>query len=518
MIYSGAGVGGFAGALGVPGGPISPAPEVDPLLRPRGAVSGPGRARPSIRDSLAGGQGRDGRPPFPEPDPPGAGEPPTGPASQGAALRRLQRTAARWFPDDPIRRCGLYPVPTRGSGHVEFTRIECGDGRARSRVGNVQRCGRAACPHCWAGICSERALELQKGVSWWRAQGGRVWLVTLTIRHHQNDSIARFRDAMFGAWSWMLSRRSWRAFREDHALTLDDGARVRVGYARAFEATHGRNGFHPHFHALIATSWETTEDEVRRVVLGGWKHAIGVFLPEHRPSDAGLDVRECDDAMGAAYVSKMGFEVAGSLKEATSAKTSRTMMGLLHAAAEGDRDAGRTWRRYAKATKGVRVLEWSRDSPKNPDSWRRLAGVRETSDEAAARQAERRERERERFVAALPRDVWWQASRHDGLVETIHRATADGSRARVIEAVRATLGDLPADRVRVASRIIRDGSFAVRTRLERARIEHRIEVEYSRESARKRSETNDFERLKHGRKFAPFRAPPAPLRWNHPPP
>lgn len=500
-----AGAGWLADALGVRPAPFVayPAPEVDPLLRaPRGAASGPGGARPSIRDSLSAGGLDVGGPPFPEPAPPGAGESPSGHDAPGGRLRALQRAAQRWAPDAPIRRCGLYPVPSRD---VELVRtVERGKGRGH--IGAVQRCGRAQCPHCWAGICAVRARELSRGVTWWRARGGRVWLVTLTIRHHRGDAIERFRGGMFGAWSSMLATREWQAFRRDHALTLDDGSTVRVGYARAFEANEGKHGYHPHFHALVATSHETTQGDVYRVVCGGWRRAVARMLPGHEPTDHGLDVRECDDAMGAAYVAKMGFEVSAALKEATTAKESRTMVGLLHAAAGGDAQAGRRWRRFARATKGVRVLEWSRDSPKNPDAWRRLAGVKMTTDEQAAERAERDAMRGRSMVARVPRDVWFNAWRSRDATEGILRATADGSRRAVVDVVRQHLGDRAADAVRLASRTVRDDRcMAVETRRLRAKVKAADDAAWDEFLSRHRA-------LKDGRKWERFDRPRAPLR------
>lgn len=495
----------LADALGVPLGPFvaMAAPEVDPLLRPaRGAAWGPGGARPSIRDSLSARAHDVGGAPFPEAAPPGAGDSPSGPDAPGARLRALQRQAQRWAPDAPVRRCGLYPVPSRD---VEIVRtVERGKGRGH--VGAVQRCGRAQCPHCWAGICAVRARELSRGVTWWRAQGGRVWLVTLTIRHHRADAIERFRGGMFAAWSAMLATREWQAFRRDHALTLEDGTTVRVGYARAFEATDGTHGYHPHFHALIATSAGTDERDVYRAVCEGWRRAVGRMLPGHAPTDRGLDVRECDDEMGAAYVAKMGFEVSAALKEATTAKTSRTMIGLLHAASEGDTNAGRRWRRFARATKGIRVLEWSRDSPKNPDAWRRLAGVRMTTDEQAAERAERDAMRGRRMVARVPRDVWFVAWRSRDAIEGIMRAAAEGSRRGVVAVVREHIGETAADAVRAASRTVRDATHpAIETRKLRARVDHARDTEWI-EFLKRRAP------LKDGRKFERYSRPRAPLR------
>lgn len=501
-----AGAGWLADALGVPPAPFVayPAPEVDPLLRaPRGAASGPGGARSSIRDSLSTrAHGGDGDP-FLEAAPPGAADDPTGPAAPGAMLRDLTRAAQRWAPDAAVRRCGLYPVPSRD---VELVRT-VDRGRGRGHVGAVQRCGRAQCPHCWAGICAVRARELSRGVTWWRAQGGRVWLVTLTIRHRRGDAIERFRGGMFGAWSSMLATREWQAFRRDHALRLDDGSVVRVGYARAFEATAGEHGYHPHFHALVSTSYETTEADVYRAVCEGWRRAVARMLPGHEPTAKGLDVRECDDEMGAAYVAKMGFEVSAALKEATTSKTSRTMMGLLRAANEGDADAGRTWRRFARATKGVRVLEWSRDSPRNPDAWRRLAGVRATTDEQAAERAERDAMRGRVLVARVPRDVWFMAWRSRDAIEGIMRAVSDGSRAGVVEVVRERIGSTAADAVRLASRTVRDATHpAIATRRLRGRVEAMRDSEWKEFLSTRRA-------LKDGRKFERYKRPEAPLRW-----
>ena len=98
------------------------------------------------------------------------------------------------------------------------------------------------CPVCAAKISERRRHEVAYAMKQAEVLGLRVVLVTLTVPHALGDDVAYIVDRMSSAWT-----RLWQG-RRGQELRLTLGI---WGHIRALEVTHGANGFHPHFHALV---------------------------------------------------------------------------------------------------------------------------------------------------------------------------------------------------------------------------------------------------------------------------
>ena len=98
------------------------------------------------------------------------------------------------------------------------------------------------CPVCASKISERRRQEVAHGMKQAEALGLQVFLLTLTVPHGLGDDVSEIVAKMQKAWSRLWIGKAGMALR--NALGL-------FGHIRALEVTHGENGFHPHFHALL---------------------------------------------------------------------------------------------------------------------------------------------------------------------------------------------------------------------------------------------------------------------------
>ncbi len=114
----------------------------------------------------------------------------------------------------------------------------------RLGVSGVAVCGLVwACPVCAVKIVVVRAVELEHMIDVWRAQGGDVWLLTLTVWHGREDGFMVNLDVFMVCMRRLWSGRWGQAFRRRHGI---------VGLVRNLEITWGvENGWHPHSHVLF---------------------------------------------------------------------------------------------------------------------------------------------------------------------------------------------------------------------------------------------------------------------------
>lgn len=208
------------------------------------------------------------------------------------------------------------------------------------------------CPVCAPKISERRREELKRAMDKAESLGLSVMLMTLTVPHGLGDDLDDMLDSMMKAYADTSTTRAGRLARKTVGLR---------GTVRVLEVTHGRSGWHPHFHVLLFLDAGATPDQVKSELGPIWQHACEKRgLP--RPSDAhGVDVRSGHDA--AAYVSKWGLEhemTKGHLKASKSAKGA-TPWGLLSEYLETrTKRAAALWLAYAAAFKGRRQLCWSK--------------------------------------------------------------------------------------------------------------------------------------------------------------
>lgn len=154
----------------------------------------------------------------------------------------------------------------------------------RASVSNVIMCGSALCPVCNA---RKRAGQLEALASSTEHVEGSVLLLTFTVPHDKKTPLADMLDAMSKAWNSSMSARQKRAW---------EGLGM-VGWVRSLDYTYGKNGHHPHYHAILYFSeqvdreaWELVWYDTRH----RWSNSIERSLGR-RPDNKGQHAQQAED-------------------------------------------------------------------------------------------------------------------------------------------------------------------------------------------------------------------------------
>lgn len=302
------------------------------------------------------------------------------------------------------RECGRWPlgelvgIRKTSSGIVGFA--------------GVSTCGRVwLCPVCNAKVMASRAMDIGAALTWAHSEGLKVIFGSLTIRHKQGDSLAAIIALQQLAWRHVVSSREWRdlnatatvdhehegctdgcQLEHDHEGCPDDCKRKRdviltnalgrVGYIRASEITVGGNGWHPHFHPLIL--WRGTDRAAQ--AFAGRVAALWVEGVEKHGGEARLEGGQKLELVKGAqiydaltgYVTKATYDHAALALEAVwsqgkvpetgsassrkrrRAKGTAAHWALLASVAQGLADEVDMWLELETATRGHRMITWSR--------------------------------------------------------------------------------------------------------------------------------------------------------------
>lgn len=290
----------------------------------------------------------------------------------------LQSAARELLPDERVASCLRRVVPLRQWVDVLYSpKVK------RAHYRGLRVCGSVwCCPVCAAKITERRRVELTQAVI--GNSQFKTALVTLTLRHSQEDRLDVVLDALLSAYRFIKTGRQWQRFACDVGM---------VGSVRALEVTHGANGWHPHLHVL--TFQTGSPGDLEGFFTERWLAALAREGQEAL-SGPGVDVRTADRDV-ADYVAKYGKEPVDTDRpfrwtmehELTKAPVKQAGFGgaspsqlLADYACHNDKEAGNRWREYALAFKGKRQLVWSR-------GLRDLLGLgQEQSDEEIAKQHE----------------------------------------------------------------------------------------------------------------------------------
>ena len=228
----------------------------------------------------------------------------------------------------------------------------------------VESCGRIwLCPVCSAKVRNRRGDEVAEGVGRWIGQGHDAHFFTATLPHDQGDALADSLGVLTDAWRWMINHRTYKDGRKRFEVT---------GTIKAVEVTHGRNGWHPHIHAVVLV-----ENAIPSLELFAWyfqldalwaealtRHGWSAGTAPYRFRALPVQLGDSGKAL-AAYVTKvqdsgLGNEMArADLKGGR--KSSRTPFEILaDFGTTGDAADLELWHEYEKATAGKSAIRWSR--------------------------------------------------------------------------------------------------------------------------------------------------------------
>lgn len=242
----------------------------------------------------------------------------------------------------------------------------------------LQVCGSVwHCPVCAAKVSMQRCIELKNAILRAAELGYKVVMVTYTARHDYKTVLKDQLEAMTEA-----HRAVWRG---ETAKRLKEQFGV-LGMIRTLECTHGRNGWHPHIHALIFVPNDCDVVGFGSALRLRWELMAlksGLTMNKH-----GFDIQ--DNAQKVAdYIAKWGHFPSWS--DADELARWHTKIGrgrdgnehytpwqLLDFADHGDEKAGELWKEYALTYYNRKQLHWS------PGLRKKLGMLKEETDEELA--------------------------------------------------------------------------------------------------------------------------------------
>ncbi|WP_329156463.1 protein rep (plasmid) [Streptomyces sp. NBC_01456] len=309
----------------------------------------------------------------------------------------------------------------------------------RAGYAGVCTCGSVhVCPCCSTSIRRVRQDELDQVGQFWECQSCGLVMMTLTMRHYERQALAALEEQQRAAWKAGFGQNAGRAWRDAKKAY---GIR---GFVRAWEVTHGPNGWHCHYHVLLFLARPLKSGQVEKLqhlAFEVWSAALdkaGAYLPvetgqDGKPIGVKIDAPERGESGKLArYLmknqdGKTRWGVAAELTRQDVKQGQgghRTPFEIARAAVRPDADPRdiALWREFEQTATGVRSLYWS-------NGLRKL--LREMGfelddrkdDDVAADEAAAGER-----LAMIPAATWYRhIARHKGrALALLKAAEADG--------------------------------------------------------------------------------------------
>lgn len=278
------------------------------------------------------------------------------------ARYQLQRVAQGLLPQERVAHCQRSTMS--GSGVAVYRSASGASFCGLATCGSVWHC-----PVCSAKITETRRQELQAAINTWAANGGTVYLMSLTFPHQINQSL----DGNLKLFTGALKK-----FKESRIYKNVMAAVGSAGSIRAMEVTHGAHGWHPHTHDLIFARPEQLE-ALQSLQMEWIETLIKVGIADRSQINdmlkAAFDVQNGDYA--AEYVAKFGHEATEASKTITEnhwgassemtksyAKVGKRLGGrtpftLLADYIKGDKASGELFTEFGLHFKGKRQLFWT---------------------------------------------------------------------------------------------------------------------------------------------------------------
>jgi hypothetical protein len=301
--------------------------------------------------------------------------------------RRAERYSARYVVnrESKIERLQLCGRKSVNGGGVMVRVAGAGDSR-RAGFSGLSTCGSVwSCPVCSAKVLAHRATELQQALETWQGQGGRVVMVTLTMRHQKWQRLKSLWDGLSYAWGAVTSGRAWEDLQNEHGVlterVISQGARrgqlvaeQRLGWVRAVEVTVGDNGWHVHVHAVLFVAGDVSEqaaDYMGAAMFQRWRDALvrkGFQAPLSGSGGLHVNVWSGETDVLGDYFTKNTYRAgsralaleaaAGTLKKGR--KDNRTPFEVLaDIVALGDVDDLALWHEWEQGSRNRRQMTWS---------------------------------------------------------------------------------------------------------------------------------------------------------------
>jgi hypothetical protein len=276
---------------------------------------------------------------------------------------RMQNHAAKIMKGHRISFCRRSPISKKENIKIVERNPVQDSKKRRFGFTGLQSCGCVhGCVMCSSSIALQREDEVRKACDWAK---DKYVVAMLTITHpHQSFDLLRWQlDCLMGYKNDKGKRirgaiyhfRNSKAWRN---LKL-------VGDIRKFEATHGKNGWHPHHHIILMIN----PKEVKRIseidLHEAWENACVKSGLEPPAIGYGLKLDIADNPSDiAGYIAKMGaWDFAKEMTKdqaKQSKKDGSTQWQILRKSMEGCKKSENLFIEYVECTKGVKSLTWSR--------------------------------------------------------------------------------------------------------------------------------------------------------------
>lgn len=245
----------------------------------------------------------------------------------------------------------------------------------RAGYAGVVTCGSVhVCPCCSTTIRRVRQDELEQVGQFWECQSCGLVMMTLTMRHYERDTLAELADLQRQAWKRAFGQnagRDWRQAKKDFGIR---------GFVRAWEVTHGNNGWHCHYHVLLFLARPLASADVDRLqhtAFEIWSSAlvaVGARMPveisekDGKPVAVKIDAPDRGDSGKLARYLMKGQD--GKTRWGVAAELTRqdvkqgqgghrTPFEIARAAVAGDARSVELWREFVVTATGIRALYWS---------------------------------------------------------------------------------------------------------------------------------------------------------------
>lgn len=276
----------------------------------------------------------------------------------------LQTHARKILPDFGISKCHkrIVPMVLDMDGVRQLNRREVdiyvNKETGKAFYGNLITCKSIwVCPVCASKISERRRQEITIALQHSRDLGHYHLLASYTVSHHMGDSLAFIAEGMNEAFRRLKTGKSWQLFKQRHNW---------YGDIKSTEVTHGKNGWHFHFHQLIILDQKPTFKQLQLLeseLKTRWRSALNqrAFYASWAN---GLDIRATDDSV-ADYVEKIGNWTVEHELTKQSVKTGKQKgrtpaQILIDYATDGVADDADLFREYGVFTKRKNQLYWSK--------------------------------------------------------------------------------------------------------------------------------------------------------------
>jgi hypothetical protein len=237
-------------------------------------------------------------------------------------------------------------------------------------IKGVLRCGCVwACPRCARIVSARRSVELREGLEYLSSNvlGARFAHVVITTKHSKWDNLEDVNDRVKSIWRRMRSGRDGKAFNDRYDV---------LGSVRCIEVRHGKNGWHPHIHVVLA--YCGVGDPTNDLMALYESRAKGFGL-----KSVGINVELVSSLNIADYITKYGVGLASEITSSnTKTGQSRSPWDLLEDSKNGDAAATELYLEYTESMHGQRQLYYS-------PGLKKLMGItKESTDEEIAEKDE----------------------------------------------------------------------------------------------------------------------------------